>query len=471
MTVGTYTTSSRKRRLAGRAAAALIILGLAAFYYIGATEHARRVNGSRVRADQSGYLWDAVTVYKNWRGEQDALVGERNRMPIYPGFLALFYDPSLTPDGFFEVGKRWNIRLSLLLLLALGLIFRRHLPPLPAATLLLVVAFGYFIFKAGYAQSELLFYTVLFSAFLALAYLLRGRTGPRQLALAALAGVLAALAHLTKGAALPLVGIFVAVYAVSEVVFFVMRRPAAASGSAVTPAARLAWRSAALAVFAICFLATLYPYISNSKRVFGHYFYNVNTTFYVWYDDWPAASMGTYQHGDGVGWPDMPARDLPGMGRYWREHTIAQIVDRLRDGFTDMLTVTYQRFWVMKFLILYIGFAVLLAASNRDAFRTMIAGHLPLFAFMLLYGTVYLLAIAFYKPISGTTTRMLLAHVAPLLFTLSYFFTRIPFRDTTWRPGGITLTPAHFHLLVLVIVLSDVAFSLWPRLFADFTGY
>ena len=35
------------------------------------------------------------------------------------------------------------------------------------------------------------------------------------------------------------------------------------------------------------------PYLSTSKRVFGQYFYNVNSTFYMWYDDWPHASVGT----------------------------------------------------------------------------------------------------------------------------------------------------------------------------------
>jgi len=39
-----------------------------------------------------------------------------------------------------------------------GALFARYLPPLPATNLVLVVAFGYFVFKAGYAQPELLYY-------------------------------------------------------------------------------------------------------------------------------------------------------------------------------------------------------------------------------------------------------------------------------------------------------------------------
>ena len=37
------------------------------------------------------------------------LVGERNRMPLYAGYLALFYSPKMTDDEYFVVAKRWNI--------------------------------------------------------------------------------------------------------------------------------------------------------------------------------------------------------------------------------------------------------------------------------------------------------------------------------------------------------------------------
>src|SRR5687768_3736093 len=83
--------NQRSRPLAATLAAGLLAVGLVTFYYAGATEHGRRINTARARADQSGYLWDAVAVYKNWHGaEPQALVGERNRLPVYPGLLALF---------------------------------------------------------------------------------------------------------------------------------------------------------------------------------------------------------------------------------------------------------------------------------------------------------------------------------------------------------------------------------------------
>lgn len=443
-----------------RISVSLLVAGLALFYYAGATEHGRRINVERGRADQSGYLWDAVAVHGNWQGNPPVLIGERNRMPVYPGLLALIYDPALSPDEFFERGKRLNILLSFVLLAALWLIARRFLPPLPAANFVLVIAFGYFIFRAGYVQCELLFYTLLFSAFVSFVRLLTGAAGRGALILAVVGGVLAALAHLTKASMLPLAAIFVVIFTAATL--FTLARSS-------DPGAwrRFGWQMATILVFVVAFLATLYPYISNSKRVFGHYFYNVNTTFYIWYDDWPSASIGTYQHGDGVGWPKMRRSELPSMQRYLREHTSSQIVARLADGFRDMVVVNYQRYWIMKYLVIYLAFAVAVALAQRRAVMELVRRHPALVMFLLVYAIVYLLAIAFYKPISGTTSRMFLAHVAPLLFTISWFVTRPPFSSASWAG----LSAWAIHPVVTAIVLFDVAFILWPRLFADFTGY
>ena len=84
-------------------------------------------------------------------------------MPLYPAYLAIFYDPSMSDPDYFIVAKRWNIRLSLAMLVVLGFLFTRYLPPLPATNLILVVAFGYFVFKAGYTQPELLLFHFLTS--------------------------------------------------------------------------------------------------------------------------------------------------------------------------------------------------------------------------------------------------------------------------------------------------------------------
>ncbi len=182
-----------------------VVAGLAVYYLAAAQAHATTVNTSKARADQSGYLWDAQRVWANWHGQRPPhLIGERNRMPLYAGFLALCYNPRLAGEDnleFFATAKAWNIRLSLALLAVLWLAVAWRLPALLAANLVLVVGFGYFVFKAGYAQADLLYYTIFFLAFLAAWRLLTCRRPSGVLVSGAVFGILAGLAHLTKASA------------------------------------------------------------------------------------------------------------------------------------------------------------------------------------------------------------------------------------------------------------------------------
>jgi hypothetical protein len=456
--------------LARRAGIFLLCIGLAVFYVVAASEHGRRVNTSKSRGDQSGYLWDAENVYANWHGRQPPVViGERNRMPLYAGFLALFYHQDLSDPDFFEVAKQANIYLSLALLVLLAVMFFRELPQLEATNLTGILAFGIFIFKAGYAQSELLFYFLMFVTFLGCWHLLRtsSPTGWRTIVIAAVTGVTAGLAQLTKAAMLPFVGIFLVVYLGSLVGRFMRREPSKIGAPGDT-----SWRVAAAIVFAAAFFAVLWPYLSTSKRVFGQYFYNVNSTFYVWYDDWVSASIGTRLRGDGVGWPTMTASELPSASRYLSEHSLGQIAARIGSGFEDMASKSVQMYEYLPYLVLYLVALSIVLITLRASVAKMIRSNLPLIVFLTAYGLVYLLAIAFYYPTSGTgTARFLLAHLAPLFFTISYFLSQKPILDSSWYVAGARIGIRQFHVLVLVMLGADVAFHLWPRLMSTYGGF
>jgi hypothetical protein len=448
--------------VSARAVRVVLLLALAGFYLAGATQHARKINNFKARGDQSGYLGDAEAVYANWHGKKPPLlIGERNRMPLYAGFLALFYSPSMSDPEFFNIAKRCNIYLSLFLLAILSLVLSRFLSPLPATNLLLIVAFGYFVFKAGYAQSELLFYFLFFIAFLLLLQVIRSHDWtPALIGRAAAAGAFAALAHLTKAAMLPLMAIFVAACGIDALLALRISRNAL-----------IAKILAAVAVTA-AFLVVLSPYISTNKRVFGQYFYNVNTTFYIWYEDWPEASVGTHLHGDGEGWPAMPAEQLPGASRYWREHTVGQILARVAAGLVDMAERSYKTYWYLNYVVLYLAFALALVVKRRAAFAALIRAFPAAAAFLMMYAVVYLVGIAFYAPVSGTgTTRFLIAHLLPLLFVLSLFFTREPFRSTQWTLGPVSLQAQDFHLLVSAMLAFDLLFVIWPRLMTTYGGF
>ncbi len=338
---------------------------------------------------------------------------------------------------------------------------RRFLPPLETTASGLAIAFGYFVFKAGYAQVELLFYVLFFLTFLACWRLLAATSRRSGLLLAGLAGVLMALAQLTKASMLPLVGVVGVALAVRAVVAIARHRDGAAAIRHLVEGV----------VLVLCFLVVMFPYISNSKRVFGHYFYNVNSTFYVWYDDWPAASVGTYKDGDGKGWPTTPPDQIPSAGKYLREHSVGQIAGRFWKGFVEMFTVSYSRLWYFKVVTMYVLFAATLVVAGRRHIAALVRADPAVFTFLVLYALVYTAAVSFYQPISGTTLRMLLVHVAPFLFAVSRLAAAPGLRDLRWTVGGVALGAPHFYLAVIATMGLDIVFVLWPRLSAEFAGY
>lgn len=453
----------------------MVIAILAYVFYRGAELNARVVNKSSRPGDQSSYLDYAKDIYNNRHDSKSNILGDRNRMPLYPLYLSYYWDPQKMPDIrdgqrlrfgqrdlFFEAAKIANIYLAIGLLITLFFVLRAILPPLAATSLALVVAFGIFIFKAGYTQAELLFYFLFFCSFLLMCQLVRRPSWW----LAPIAGAIIAVTHLSKAAMLPILGLF-------YVALFL--RFATTLISSIRARSQTGWRrwtpplqcAAVALLVGGAFLATLWPYISNSKRVFGHYFYNVNSTFYIWYDTWAQATRGTKAAGDRVGWPKLPPEKLPSFERYWREHTAQQIQARFSKGFQDMLRESYEHYDYFKFVCLWVLFALLLISLRpRLAWHKVSSnGNWAVLVFALMYFATYLPLCAFYAPISATgTTRFLLAHLTPLLFLLTCL-TLVKSGDADesgWRSR--LFKPAYFHAAVILIILSDIPFFVWPRL-------
>ena len=430
---------------------------LAWLYIVGATEHARVVNTSKARADQSGYLWDAQQVYANRLGRQPPkLIGERMRMPVYAGLLTTIYSPSLSDMAFFEEAKLWNIKLSLALLAIIGVAMAWHLPPLASTCLTLIVGFGYFVYRAGYTQPELLFYALFFVMFLAAWHLMRETRHLPSLAFGVTAGLFAGLAYVTKAVVPPFLVIFLVVFSGQEVLRLAQRRgePSALG--------HLVWRLASAAAMGVVFLLVISPYILNNKRTFGRYFYNANTTYFIWYDDGAEARAAILPHSDEEGRIKLPAEQLPTMGDYLRTRSIGTIATRVFDGLIDTAVRSYSTFGFLKYVALYLAFAVWLAVRHRAQVRALLQQSPALAIFLALYAAVYLPAIAFFVPTSNTgAVRFLLAHIAPLLFSLAWLFTRPAFV----RESRV------FHLIVLVVIAADLTVFWWPRMMTTYAGF
>jgi hypothetical protein len=371
------------------------------------------VNTDPERSDQSACMGYAIKLEESGY----TYVGDRNRMPLFPILSSVLYHEGMSEEEFFVRGKWFNVALSVLLLVGLLAIFRRHPSPHGAANLLGIVAFTLFVFKAPCFQGELLYYTLNFTGFWLLSRLL---ARPRPL-LGLLAGVALAAAQYTKASALPGLVLFLGVALVSLMwgqrgrCQPMLKRLRGVLRAPLTTAAPLC-----LAVF----LLLLSPYLINSERQYGRSFYNVNTTFYMWYDSWEEVKEGTRAYGDREGWPTMPEEQIPSLTRYVQTHSLRDIAQRELHGIWVLLRDRVNSYGYLKYAVGAWVLGVALAVRRP----TVVWAHLARYRWVALFWVTYLvgyfLAYALWVPISPAP-RLVLALFIPFMWAMSVTIDRL----------------------------------------------
>jgi hypothetical protein len=102
----------------------------------------------------------------------------------------------------------------------------------------------------------------------------------------------------------------------------------------------------------------------------------------------------------------------------------------------------------------------------------LVRGHPALTLFLAAYAAVYIPAIAFYEPISGTgTARFLAAHIGPLLFALSALLNSRAIRAVPLQIGRLSLTVGHLHLAVAAMLALDIVFVIPLRVMTTYGGF
>jgi hypothetical protein len=419
-------------------------------YVDAAVRHGRIVNTTLENTDQAAYLEYAVNIHENGTSH----IGNRNQMPLYPFLQSLAYDPALTVEDSFARGKAFNIALSVLLLAGLALLWSRSFPPVQAAALLLVTAFTVFLFRAAYIQVELLFYVLSFGTFLLLCRLLEAPTWP----LAAIAGLAATVTHLAKASMPPALLLFLLIGG-ARVGWLAVR--GSGPDRAQRPAARrqAARHAGMFALVPVLFLVGVSPYLVTSERVYGSALYNVNSTFYMWYDTWADARSGSIRAGDRFGWPALPADSVPGPLRYVQEHSPRQIAARVRDGLQFLFGESVRTYGYWKYVVFY-GVAamlsvVLLGRTSLEQIRK----HPWVVAFALAYLGGYALLYAWYVPVAAGN-RLVLALFLPYMHAAAVVLRRA--RDVApgsrfGKHGPWLFTAVHVALLAAVALeLHDI---------------
>ena len=237
-------------------------------------------------------------------------------MPLFPYILTKVVPDGAGVDDAFERGKRAGIVVGLAALAVYGAVLRRSLGALAGTVTTVVAAFGLVMLKAPWAQADLLYYFL----FALTAWLMFRLLQSPNIPTAVATGLAVGCTQLTKPSAIPLFALF----ALAACAWIVAQRDQ-------TVGQRLKMTSVIASVGFIALL-TILPYASNSNDIFGAPFFNVNSSYYLWYDSWPDVLAGTSAYGDQFGPPALPPSRIPTASDFLDHHSWGQIGTRVVEG-------------------------------------------------------------------------------------------------------------------------------------------
>ena len=451
-TVNTRSSAPANSRLVMLA----ILLVLAGVYTTAASYHLHQVNTEILKADQRAYLAYA----RQMNVSQYGVVGGRNQMPVYPFLISLIDPGEVELDELFVRAKTMNVALSMLVLVGVYLLARRSIPGFEAFALTTIVAFTVFLYRSGYAQAELLYYGLFFLSFL-LALSLLGEPRP---GVAVMAGIVLGVSYLTKASVLPLLAAYVFWALVASAVSARSGEPSRTSLRAV----------ATTLVVVLVFFATVFPYIQTSKQQFGRWFYNVNTSIYMWADSWDEVKEVMRGSGDREHWPDVPEELLPSPRRYFAEHSVGDIAARIAQGMwtSELRHLIEKPFGYGKYLIFYcvVALAVVVRAREKVVETCIANGRWVKTAFVMTVIAGYVVAYAFYSPIVRGP-RLVLALYLPAMFSIFWLLTRKPIATISlWASETRELRLAHVHIAALAMLAIDLVFRMPTVIATAFAG-
>jgi hypothetical protein len=408
---------------------------LLAGFIVGGGIASRTVNARSNQGDQNAYL--QYTEKLRETGYQ--YLGDRNRMPLYPGLQAvLVMREGMERPQLFRRGKRLNQGLAVLGLGLLGLAMARFVKPWPVFLFTGGMAMGLYLPKSAYFQAEILYYTLFTLFFIGGAWILHR---PRWWGALALGGI-AALAHWTKASILPGVTLLTAVLALRGLYAawrFFRKRPEAL------------WTSlhclGAAALLPAVYLGGIAPYLLKSAEKFnGHYFYNVNSTFYIWCDNFEQTKR-LRDAGDRKGWPRLPEDELPSLRKYLSEKSPAEIAGRFFGGVYHQYKIAKGSYGAWKFVLPLAVLFILLA--RRGDFLAWARKYRWSLFFGAGFLGGYFALISFYSPIADGA-RFLFALYGPVLTALVWAVEKFPGkREKMW-----------VNRLLTVLILTDLPLKL-----------
>lgn len=397
-----------------RALYALVVVLALVLFQRGASVHAQKVNtGGK---DQSAYLHLATHIH---RAREVKLDGARP--PAYPTLLALIRKPRQSEEQQFKEAKSHTIVWTLAAWLAFLLVLRRYLKPFTALAAWLALGFTVWMFYAPYVKAEALFYFFATTSFLLMLDVLWRPT----LARAGATGLVTGIGYLFKASLSPALALFAGVQTAAALVALVQARRAPKN------LRRPLLRALTVPVTIAAFLLTVSPYLVANKAKFGHYFYNVNSDFYIWYDSWGESGRGTRGHGDRKGWPEMRPSEIPSASRYFAQHGVAHALRRVERGAAGLAQGAATQYGFLPIVIVAWVSAAIALATNR-ALRRWVVRRWPLALFCAAYFLGYFISCTWFYAIHPGL-RFLVALVPPAVIVAAWLSDRGKRRG--WLPA------------------------------------
>ncbi len=419
----------------------------------GAIRHALRVNTDMGKTDQGQY----INVTLAFEREGRAFVFLRNQMPLYPVLQAWALPEGVDKEEVFLLGKMLNVLLALGVVAGVGIVFWRTFHPWFGAAMAAWAAFAMIGFKAGYFQCEVLFYglSLLFFAS-AFAFF----TKPTW-ATSVLTGLLGITAYLTKASMLLGMYIFLA----SGGLIFAWRT-ATSLRSGGDRRERI--RTAALdllkvfVAFAV-FFAVGSPYFFTSKERYGHYFYNVNTHYHLWYDSVAQLKEWTRQGQEAS------------LETFLRDHTPAEMAAQFGRGLALCVKSLFGHYWVGYGAVLLFGCApgLWLARSGADRRQTLLRLMSPAHFFALCFLAGYICVLSFFSAM-WPQPRFFLTLALPALFWASCVAREVigpGATGTTPRDGVETHGWTILSVFLFAATAAVIACKWAPRIGVKYFGF
>lgn len=335
----------------------------------------------------------------------DRIALDRQRGPLLAGLMAM--SGSDSDMHLFDIGIRINQVLCVLGVLVLAVVTARRAGWLSGLVVAVILLSGVTAYFGAWLRADLLA-SILLTGVLLLCWRVLERP---HLALAALLGLLMGVTYLAKPVILPILACYI--LALGASVARARFWPPSEGGRGDS-------YLACGAITVVCLAAVIAPYMSNSARQYGSPTYNVNTTYYLWYDTFEESqAVGTGAHYDRVGAADMPEDELPSLGRYLSTHSVSDIWNRLVEGGLAPVRLTAPeaqpdlRYLTFPILALALGAASVVVFRRRLFSRLVSSDPVP-YAFMATSILLLMGATAWWLPFSSGM-RFLLPWLLPVV--------------------------------------------------------